>query len=188
MNKRANLYLNIYELIAFLLALTCIGLSITLKELPYEIPFILKSSSLFIGTFFGILFLLIEIILFLLMKARFKVIYIIYILLDIGIGVFINSKYSFYGIIVFFLFSILKNIIRIRFVNNIYVPKRFQNYCKIFNITIDDFKKKKEKKEEIPEKSIKIKVSENTIKTKATKKKKNQSKNKIHSNLRTKES
>ena len=35
MNKRANLYLNIYSSISLLLGIVCIGYSLTLKELQY---------------------------------------------------------------------------------------------------------------------------------------------------------
>ena len=168
MNKRANLYLNIYEFISVLLAITCIGLSITLKELPYQIPFILKSLSLFLGSFFGILFILIEIFLFLLMKNKYKVFYILFMLIDVLLALLITKKFSFYGILVFPSFSIIKNILRIKLVNNIYIPKSFDKYCKIFNIKIDDFKKKKVIKEVLPKETIKIKVDEKEMKEKKT--------------------
>ena len=170
MNKRANLYLNIYELVSFLLAFSCIGLTLTLKDLSFKVPFIIKSTSLFIGTIFGVLFILIEIFLFLLMKPKVRALYIIYLLFDIMLSIIINTKFSFYGLIVFIIFCIFKNILRIKYVNKIYIEKSFQNYCKLFNIKIADFKKKKEVKEEIPEKQIKIKVGEASIKNKVSKK------------------
>ena len=187
MNKRANLYLNIYEFISFLLAVTCIGLSLTLKEIS-GIPYILKSTSLFTGTIFLVFFVLIEIILFLLMKFKMKVIYILYLMIDVLLSIYINNIFPFYGIYVFFFFCILKNCLRIKLVNKIYIPKLFNNYCKMFNIKIADFKKKKEVKEEIPEKPIEIKVVEEIPKKKTSKKTKSNSKVKSTAKLRTKES
>ena len=179
MNKRANLYLNIYEFISLLLFITCIGLSLTLKEISYQIPFILKSLSLFLGSFFGVLFVLIEVFLFLLMKKKYKLFYILFMLTDILLGIIINKKFAFYGLLIFLLFSIIKNILRIKLVKSIYIPKSFDKYCKLFNIKIDDFKKKKAIKEVIPKETIKIKVDEKAIKEKkATTKKKTASRKK----------
>ena len=175
MNKRANLYLNIYEFLSFLLALTCIGLSLTLKELPYQIPFILKSSSLFLGTLFGAILVLIEVLLFLLMKKKFKVFYLLFLMSNILLGILITKKFAFYGIFVFFLFALLKNILRIKLVEKIYIPKKFNEYCKIFNIKIPDFKKKKEVKEEILEKPITIKVEKKKLEEKKSKSEKKSS-------------
>ncbi|MBR2827670.1 MAG: hypothetical protein IKE70_00345, partial [Bacilli bacterium] len=124
---------------------------------------------------FVVILVLIEAILFLLMKKKFKIIYLLFLMSDILLGILITKKFAFYGIFVFFLFAILKNIIRIKLVDKIYIPKRFNEYCKMFNMKIPDFKKKKEEKEEIPEKPITIKVEKKKLEEKKNKSEKKSS-------------
>ena len=68
MNKRANLYLNIYGIIAFILSLACFGLILSLKEATYNLPAIMKLIFLGVGIISGLLFISIEVFLFILMN------------------------------------------------------------------------------------------------------------------------
>ena len=72
MNKRANFYLNIYGFISFLIGITCIGLSLTLQELSFQISPILTNITFILGTIFGLLSISIEVILFLLLQGKYK--------------------------------------------------------------------------------------------------------------------
>ena len=145
MNKRANIYLNIYATIAFILSLTSMGLTLILGELSYTIPNLLKISTLLIGSVFGLLFIAIEVFLFILLEPKFKVQFSIYILVDIILAIYINTKFPFSAFIIFLVFHFIKNISRIALVETIYMPKEFNRYCKMFNIKIPDFKKKRKK-------------------------------------------
>ena len=49
MNKRANLYLNIYDFIIFILSVTSMGLCITLREVSFPTPVILRGISFIFG-------------------------------------------------------------------------------------------------------------------------------------------
>ena len=168
MNKRANLYLNIFELLAFLIMICSME-----AYLYYNNLFIIFKILLFLIPFTsGLIFLSIELFLFLLLKKSFKGFYLIYLLIDLGVCVYLTIQVPFSGFVLFLLFCTLKNVLRIVLVNEIYFPKEFNRYCKMFGITIRDFKKSKstrKKKEvlEIPlEKGKKVKTS----KKKTTKK------------------
>ena len=80
------------------------------------------------------------------MNIKSKLIYILYIVIELGVALFVNTKIPFSFFILFVLFKLLKDILRIVFVNKIYKPKVFDKYCKIVGIKISDFKKKPTKK------------------------------------------
>ena len=136
MNRRANLYLNIFETISFLFFILFINLFFNYHN----------SLFLVLGTIYNLLFVAIEVFLFVLLKNNNKVIYIISLFIDLLLAIIINSRvtYSFY--IVLIVFNIIKNIIRISLVKKIYMPREFSYYCKMFNIKIKDFKRKRKKK------------------------------------------
>lgn len=143
MNKRANLYLNIYEFILFILSLSCIGLCMILNEGTLPVPEILKSVSLGIGLITAILFISIEVFLFLLMNTKSRLLFLFCIVLEIAIAIIVNTKIPFSAFLVFIVCSLLKDSLRIKLVEKIYIPKEFNHYCKLFNIKVKDFPKKR---------------------------------------------
>ena len=66
-------------------------------------------------------------------------------IIDVVLAVILTTKLSFAGFIVLIIFKLAKDILRVRFVENLYIPKEFDKYCKMFNIKIADFKKTKRK-------------------------------------------
>ena len=161
MNRRANLYLNIYDFIIFILSITSMGLCLTLRELTFPAPVILRYISFAFGTISGLLFIAIELFLFIIMNKKSKAIYIGYMLFDIVLAVILTTKLSFAGFIVIIIFKLAKDVLRIRFVENLYIPKEFDRYCKMFNIKIADFKKTKKKPVKVTKKAeIKIPADE----------------------------
>ena len=146
MNKRANVYMNFYDFIFFILSFTCIVLFILLGQMNIHIPGIFRYTLFVIGALSGFVFIAMELIMFLIMNLKSKLLYILYMSIDLGVALFINSKIPFSFFIVFVLFKALKDVLRVVLVNKIYKPKAFNNYCKILGIKISDFKKKRKKK------------------------------------------
>ena len=142
MNKRANLYLNIIGFISFILAFSFFYLTMKIESMAITI-YLYRNITFLLTSIFGLTFILVEIILFMLYKNKYKTIYIVYMILDILITFIVNDKYPFTFPITFILFRLVKDIIRITKVNIIYIPRRFNKYCKMFNIEIKDFDKKK---------------------------------------------
>lgn len=162
MNRRANLYLNIYGIIAFILSLACFGLIMALKETSYDLPSIMKILFLTVGIISGILFISIEVFLFILMNNKTKLIYIIYMIADAAVAILINTKIPFSAFLVFTILKILKDMLRIKLVDKLYISKEFDRYCKMINVKIPDFKKKKKISTKNKEKEIiNILVEEN---------------------------
>jgi len=145
MNRRANLYLNIYDFVIFVLCITSFGLCLTLREVSFPMPVILRGITMIFGTISGLLFIAIELFLFIIMNKKSKAMYIGYMIIDVVLAVILTTKLSFAGFIVLIIFKLAKDILRVRFVENLYIPKEFDKYCKMFNIKIADFKKTKRK-------------------------------------------
>ena len=143
MNKRANFYLNIYGFISFLIGITCIGLSLTLQELSFQISPILTNITFILGTIFGLLSISIEILLFLILQGKYKLFDILYRLITIVFSVYINTIFQFSVFLIIPVMILIKDLFRIAKVDKIYLPKRFKRYCKMFNIKIKDFPKKR---------------------------------------------
>lgn len=163
MNKRANLYLNIYDFIIFILSLTSMGLCLALREVSFQAPIMIRGISFVFGVTSGLLFIAIELFLFIIMNKKSKAMYIGYMIIDIALAVFLTTKISFAGFLVVIVFKLAKDILRIKFVERLYIPKEFDRYCKMFNIKIADFKKTKKKSIKSVEKE-KIKIpKEETI-------------------------
>ena len=85
--------------------------------------------------------------------------------------VYFTLKIPFSGFVLFLLFSAIKNILRVVLVNIIYQPKEFDRYCKMFGVTVRDFKKtsKKQRKNQLIE--IPIEKEKTSKKKKENKKK-----------------
>ena len=143
MNKKANLYLNIIGFISFILSLLIIGISLKLETRIYHIPSIVSGIVALIGMIIGLIFIGVEVFLFLLMKNKERFLEIGYMSIELILAVLLNSKvpYAFY--IVFTVFNVGRNLLRIYLVDKIYRPKEFNRYCKMFGIKIKDFPKKK---------------------------------------------
>ena len=169
MNKRANLYLNIYEFFLFVLSLSCIGLCMILSELTLPVPEIIKIVSLGIGLIATILFISIEAFLFLLMSTKSKLLFLFCIILEIVIAILINIKIPFSAFLVFMVCSFLKNSLRIKLVEKIYIPKEFNRYCKMFNIKVKDFPKKRTVKLKKEKESEKVKTEKKVFATETKK-------------------
>ena len=165
MNKKANLYLNILSFISFTLSLIIIAFSLRLETITYHTPYIIRVLTTLLGFVFGLTFISIETFLFLLIKNKNKVMYIGYMLVELIIAVLLSIKIPYTFFIVFIVLNIIRNTLRITLVDKLYIPKEFNRYCKMFNIKIKDFPKKKVST--IKKKTINIPV---TTKTKTTKK------------------
>ena len=171
MNKRANLYLNIFAFITFILSVSIIGISLKLETLIYHIPFIIRGIVALIGMIIGIVFISIELFLFILMKNKERLLYIGYILLELLIAILITTKIPYSFFIVLVTLNITRDIIRVSLVDKIYRPKEFNRYCKMFGIKIKDFPKKR--KVSITNKrtiNIPVNATSYNKKTKTTKK------------------
>ena len=143
MNRRVNIYLNVYSFISFLLATSNIELSLTLEQLSFEMPSIIKISSSIFGMISILIFVSIEVLLFLILNKKTKYIDSIIFILTIMLIIYLNKKINF---IVFFLvplYCLIKSIIRILLVKKIYEGEKFKKYCKMFNLKIKDFPKKR---------------------------------------------
>ena len=134
--------MNFYDFIFFILSFTCIILFILLGQMNIHIPGIFRYTLFVIGSLSGFVFIAMEVLLFLVMNIKSKLIYILYLVIELGVALFVNTKIPFSFFILFVLFKLLKDILRIVFVNKIYKPKVFDKYCKIVGIKISDFKKK----------------------------------------------
>ena len=170
MNKRANLYLNIFEMLSFVLT-ACFMESFLYFHAS---PFYIKYTLLLFTIISGIVFISVEIFLFLLLKNISKAIYIVYVLIDLAVTAFLTIQIPFSGFAILLLFSVIKNALRIVLVKEIYLPKEFNRYCKMFGITVSDFKKTRKR----TKKETRIKITA-TEKTKKTTKKKTTTKKKV---------
>ena len=166
MNKRANLYLNIIEEISFILAFLLITVM-----LKYELSTLLKNICFISGALFGLLFIAIELFLFILMNNKVKVIYLFYLIIDILSVVLINAKYPFSALTVLLIFSFIKDLERILLVEKIYIPKEFDYYCKMYGIKVKDFKKKKKAVTKVSKKKELIEIPNEEYDKQTTKKK-----------------
>lgn len=143
MNKKANLYLNIFGFISFILAIVILAFSLKLETLSYHTPYILRMLVTIIGFICGIVFISIESFLFLLMKNKERLLYIAYMLVEVIIAVLLSVKIPYAFFLVFISLNVGRDLIRISLVDKIYQPKEFNRYCKMFGIKIKDFPKKK---------------------------------------------
>ena len=169
MNKRANLYLNIFGVISFILTIVLITFSLRLETLSYHTPYYLRMLVTLIGFICGIIFISIESFLFILMKNKYRLSEIGYILVEIVLAVLISAKVPFSFFIVLPVLNITRNLLRISLVDKLYIPKEFNRYCKMFGIKIKDFPKKRSTT--IKKKAVGISVADTYNKKTTTKKK-----------------
>ena len=122
-----------------------------------------------IGFICGIIFISIESFLFILMKNKYRLSEIGYILVEIVLAVLISAKVPFSFFIVLPVLNITRNLLRISLVDKLYIPKEFNRYCKMFDIKIKDFPKKRTTT--IKKKAVGISVADTYNKKTTTKKK-----------------
>ena len=139
MNKKANLYLGFNGMISFFLFLICIGCFLTVKELPFKLPSTVHFIIFFLGWISCFIYVSIELFLFIILTKKMKFVIIIYSLLETIISILVNSKIVFSAFIIFSASYMIKSILRMIFLNKIYVPKKYEHYRKMFHF----FKKKK---------------------------------------------
>lgn len=144
MNKRVNRLLNYYEFIFISIIVLFISL-IAYINIDVEGLKILEKIL-----FFGIIPLeicvvSIELLLFLFFNKRIKVFYVIYLFVELLAIILINKTFVFSGLIVLIVFSVIKMIFRIKYVDMIYNTKLFRRYCRLFNIKFKRVTSKKKK-------------------------------------------
>lgn len=143
MNKKVNLYLNITGFASFVLSFLLIFISLKL-EASTGIGFYLVRMLLFIlGMVSGLLFIGIELLLFMILNIKMKLFLIVYTLLDIVIALYVNNTEPYSFVLVFIGFRIIKDLTRIQLVDKIYLDKKFKEYCKLYGIKLPKETKKK---------------------------------------------
>lgn len=168
MSKKANLFLNIIELFSMIFISFCFILSLSFDldlGLISGIKYIeiIKNIILYSSLFFMFILVSIEFFLFLNYKLRFKLTYIGYLLLDLFFVLYINKIYNFSGIIILGLFCIIKFILRICLVNNLYIPDEVYRYLDLYHISYSKPIKKKVPSKKIN--TIKVTSKEKDIKS-----------------------
>ncbi len=139
MNKKQNIIFNCVEITALLISTICFGLCI--EVLPT-----LSNKELFEKIIFGVclisnsVMISVEMIMFLIYQIKYRFIYILYIIADLILMVYINTIVPFSGIFVLLFFATVKLMVRLMFEEKIYVTNKLKKYQKIFKI-----KKKKKK-------------------------------------------
>lgn len=131
MNKKISLNLNIIEVSSFILCLLFMGIYL----MPTNVV-IVKPLLFLLGMICGLTFISIELFLVLIMKNKYKTIYISYILLSGILGVLINTKLPYSVFLVIAISSIIKAIFKTFLNNKIYENKTYKKYSKIF---IDEY-------------------------------------------------
>lgn len=139
MKRKQNIIFNCVEIAALLISTICFGLCI-------EILPTLSNKDLFEKIIFGVcmisnsVMISVEMIMFLIYQIKYRVIYILYLIIDLILMVYINTIIPFSGIFVLLFFATVKLISRIMLEEKIYVPNKLKKYQKLFKI-----KKKKKK-------------------------------------------
>ena len=152
MREKANFVLNLWEpVIVFLVSVLLI------LSLVTDIP----STFLFISAIIcELIVVLIEVFLFFIYKKLFKFLYFLYFIIEVILTFLVNARFPFYGMVVIVGFSFLKAFLRIRYIKEIYIPKEFDYYLKLFHISI---KKKKKKKATIKKKTTRTAPKKKTV-------------------------
>jgi len=139
MNKKVSLYLNGFEFITYVLSLSLMGIYLNTNII------VISPLMFLLGAISGLTFIGIELFLLLVMNTKARLAYISYLLISVILGVLINIKVPFGAFIVFVVFSLTKNILRVLLVDKLYVAKEYKKYAKIFNLEVTDFKKRMNK-------------------------------------------
>lgn len=169
MNKEVNLYLNITGFTTFLISFLLIFISFQLESSTSTIIYLFRNLLLILAMLSGAIFILIEILLFMILNTKMKALLIIYMLLDIVMAIYINNLYPYSFVLVFIGFRIIKDISRVIFVEKIYIPRKLNKYLRIYNIKISDLilSKKKTTKLVKKKKIVTIAKKKNIVKKKA---------------------
>lgn len=138
MKKKWNFSLNIIEFISYVLFFCFIMMNLRFGSLHF-----FERALLFLPmTVFGVLYLSIDVFLFLVMKNKMRILYIFYEFVTIFLLVYFNLKIFYYGFFILLLSHFIQDTFRIYFVNKIYVMKDVKRYSKFFAQTFEDVKKK----------------------------------------------
>lgn len=169
MNKEVNLYLNITGFTTFLISFLLLFISFQLESSTSTIIYLFRNLLLILAMLSGTIFILIEILLFMILNTKMKALLIIYMLLDIVMAIYINNLYPYSFVLVFIGFRIIKDISRVIFVEKIYIPRKLNKYLRIYNIKISDLilSKKKTTKLVKKKKIVTIAKKKNIVKKKA---------------------
>ena len=136
MNKKVSLYLNGFEFITYILSLSLMGIYLNTNII------VVSPLMFLLGAISGLTFIGIELFLLLVMNNKARLAYISYLLISVVLGVLINTKVPFGAFIVFIVFSLTKDILRVLLVDKLYVAKEYKKYAKIFKLEVKDFKKR----------------------------------------------
>ena len=169
MNKEVNLYLNITGFTTFLISFLLLFISFQLESSTSTTIYLFRNLLLILAMLSGAIFILIEILLFMILNTKMKALLIIYMLLDIVMAIYINNLYPYSFVLVFIGFRIIKDISRVIFVEKIYIPRKLNKYLRIYNIKISDLilSKKKTTKLVKKKKIVTIAKKKNIVKKKA---------------------
>ena len=142
MNKRLNKILNIIELLT--LVVSCIIITISSLLHLYGISInILNYLNITLGLISEIVIISIELMLFILLKRKYKMYYLTYLFIDLVLFIILTKLIPFGGIISILPFCTVKAVYRILNVKVIYEKKYINRYCKLFNIKLSKETKKK---------------------------------------------
>ena len=163
MNRRANVYLNIIGFISFILLFIFFIFTMRIESMV-NTNYLYRNITLILTFLSSMIFVSVECLLFVLLQKNYKILEIISLMLEIIFTIYINSKIPYTFIIVLLSFNLVKDILRIVFVNKIYINRRFTTYCKRYGIKINDWKRTYKKKKRTPKKkdTISIPVPTNT--------------------------
>ena len=174
MNRRINIKLNFIEACSLMIGLLCYGLT-----MYFRINDIVYSKLLFsiLGLISLISMVTIESFLFILLKNKYKAIYILYIISVVVLSFIFSSSFPFIIILILTIGTSIKTFYRITFVDNIYIKNEFKRYCKMFGIVVKrDIRRKRvnrvKKNSGVPiknRKSLVMTVSRNKKSTRKTK-------------------
>lgn len=142
MNKKVNIYLNIVGFISFIISFSLIFVSLRLETNTEVIINIIRYIVSILGMISGCLFIFIDLFLFTLYKNKIKVLYVVYMVLDIVLALYLNSIFDYSYILVFLSFRLIKDITRLLLVNKIYVPKKLNQILKLYGLKVNDTKSK----------------------------------------------
>lgn len=146
MNKKTGFRLGTYNILSFIASFFCMWLCISNHENSY----LFRNSFFLLGAVLGILFISIEVFLFLSMKNKSRVFYIFYMIIDLLLGVILTIKIPYAGFYVFAAFKLIKEISRIQLTKKIYSTTNFRKYSRLLGISFESNKAISKDKRIIP--------------------------------------
>ena len=157
MNRRANVYLNIIGFISFVLLFIFFIFTMRIESMV-NTNYLYRNITLILTFLSSMIFVSVECLLFVLLQKNYKILETISLILEIVFTIYINCKIPYTFIIVLLCFNLVKDILRIVFVNKIYINRRFTTYCKRYGIKIKDWKKTYKKKKTTPKKKDNLSI------------------------------